>query len=123
MQGMIEPWVDHNPQDAHLPKEATLRVIEGKTVSVDPLTQTIDVELSLKSLGNGKLVRIMVPKFMPGWALRAGAEFLCRAPVNCKLAEVQRSPWLLRKFEPVSYSYLDTEVLEGMIGYKVGTKT
>ena len=120
LQSMTDPWAEHGPDVAHLPPNTKLRVVRGKTVRVDVVHQTMQVELSWRSLGNAEPVRIPIPKFMPGWALEEGREFTCRAPAGCPLVRVQNEPWLLRDFRAVPYSYLGKEALEGMIGYATG---
>src|SRR5260370_18882457 len=101
LRGMTQPWVEHQPDIAHLDSTTTLRILRGKTLAVNVLAQTIDVELSWKSLGNGRAVSIPLPKFMPGWALQPEREFTCKAPATVSLAEVQHNPCLLSEFGPV----------------------
>ncbi len=120
INGMVEPWVEHGPDVARLTNTTILRVLRGKTLSVNPLAQTVEVELSWKSLGGGAAVSIPIPKFMPGWVLQAGREFTCRAPSRATLEAVRANPWLLRDFAAIPYSYLPNETLEEMIGYRAG---
>ncbi len=123
LAGTTQPWVGHQAEVARLDSGITLRVLRGKTVSVDPLTQQIRVELSWKSLGNGEVVSIPAPKFMPGWALHADQEFTCKAPAGATVAVLQGNPWLLREFKAIPYAYLPDDKLEEMIGYRSGGRS
>ncbi len=118
LKGMTDPWVDHDSEVAALSDHAVLRVLRGKTIKVDATLQEMKAEFSWRPLGNGEAVVIPVPRFMPGWALGEGQEFICRAPVGTSLDSVKANPWLLREFRPVSYMYLGAEALEKMVGYK-----
>src|SRR5205814_9551972 len=44
LTGVIDPWADHPRDVALLPATVTTRVLQGKTVSTDPLGQNITVE-------------------------------------------------------------------------------
>ncbi len=120
LRGVMDPWAEHPKDVAILPASATIKVLRGKTVSVDPSGQAVTVELSWKALGNEGPVRIPVPAFMPGWVLSPGQEFTCRAPSKCTLADLAANVWLLREFRPVPFDYLPIEALEQMVGYREG---
>jgi hypothetical protein len=120
LRGVMDPWAEHPKDIAILPASVTTKVIRGKTVSVDPSGQAVTVELSWKALGNGASVRILVPAFMPGWALSPDQEFTCRAPSKCTLADLAENVWLLREFRAVPFDYLPIEALEQMVGYREG---
>jgi hypothetical protein len=120
LSGMTQPWADHPSDVARLDSATTLRVLRGKTLSVNQQAQTIEAELLWKTLGNGKPVSIPIPKFMPGWALQSDREFTCMAPGKVSLAGLLANPWLLRDFAAVPYSYLSNEKLEEMIGFRTG---
>jgi len=118
--GVVDPWVAHPREVSQLAPTDKTRVLRGETVSVDTGRQTVTIKLSWKALGNEEPVVIPAPAFMPGWALRPGREFTCRAPAKCTLAHLRNNPWLLREFKAVPYDYLPTETLEQMVGYKAG---
>jgi N-6 DNA Methylase len=120
INGMVEPWTEYPPEAAQIDSTTILRVLRGKTLSVNPLAQTMEVELLWRALGNGNAVSIPIPKFMPGWALQAERAFTCLAPAKATLETVRANPWLLRDFAALPYSYLPNEKLEEMIGFRTG---
>jgi hypothetical protein len=118
LMGMVDPWVSHPRDVAHLAPTDKVRALQGETVSVNSAKQLITLKLSWKSLGNEEPVQIPAPAFMPGWALQPGRQFRCCAPAKCTLENLRENPWLLRDFRAPPYDYLPTETLEKMVGYR-----
>ena len=118
LDSLINPWVE-NPADAHLPKRGKYRRISGTVVTLAVRGQKATLNLPRYSRGAGGPIALPLPRQMPGWAMREGAEFTCAVPADCRsVEELQRDPWLLRDFLPVPYSYLDESGLEGILGYE-----
>src|SRR5260370_19764448 len=118
LRGMTDPWIAHESDVSKLPGNTILRILRGRTISVEASRQELKVELSWRSLGGGKEIIIPVPKFMPGWALSESQEFTCRAPTATSLDAIRANSWLLRDFRPVPYRYLSVEALEKIAGYE-----
>jgi len=118
LDGFTDPWAAHDARAADLPRKAVLRLLTGRTISLDSRRQILTAEFSWRTLGNDKPVEIPIPFLMPGWAMEVGAEFCCRAIVGCETDDLIRNPWLLREFRPVSYQYLRARELESLVGYE-----
>lgn len=119
LRGMTDPWVDAS-KTAHLPIEgaAYLR-ITGKVVEVDVKRQQVTLDLPRYRKKAEGPVKVPLPKHMPGWALRAGVEFTCLAPVNRRDPSDLQDPWLLREFRLLPYSYLQPSEIEKIAGFEV----
>jgi len=119
LRGMTDPWVDA-PEDAHLPlPETAYRRITGKVVGVDVKRQEVTLDIPRYSRKAGGPLKVPLPKHMPGWALREGAEFTCMAPSNRRDPGDLQDPWLLREFRPLPYPYLQPSEIERMAGFRV----
>jgi hypothetical protein len=85
-------------------------------VSVDVQNQAVSLDLPRYSRDAGGPLVLPLPREMPGWALREGADFTCTVPTACRDAEeLRENPWLLRDFRLVPYSYLDEEQLAELV--------
>jgi len=118
LQGMTDPWIE-GPENAHLPAPgATYRRITGRVISVDVKRQRMTLDLPRYSKKAEGPVRVPLPKHIPGWALREGAEFTCLAPTNKRDPSDLQDPWLLREFRPLLYSYMEPSEIEEMAGFQ-----
>ena len=116
LEGMTNPWVESDER-AHLPRiDTSYRRITGTVVSVDVADQTATLDIPRYSRKAGGPVVVPIPRHLPGWALREGAEFTCLAPADRRDPRDIQDPWLLREFEPVPYSYLKRAELELLVG-------
>ncbi len=62
---------------------------------------------------------LILPRELPGWALREGTDFTCAVPTDCWDVNVLLSdPWILRDFRPLPYPYLDEEELEELVDFE-----
>jgi predicted RNA methylase len=118
LKGMTEPWAE-GEENAYRPLQGVAyRRIGGTVLSVDVKRQQVVVDIRRYTKKAGQPLKIPLPRHMPGWALREGAEFTCLAPSKAGGAEDLQNCWLLRDFQPLSYSYLQPQEIEEMIGFQ-----
>ena len=116
LEGMTNPWVD-GPPDAHVPKHPERR-ITGTVTAISVPAQRVTLDLPRYSRKTGAPLEVVLPRDMPGWALREGTGFTCLAPRDLREPdELCANPWLLRDFRPLPYSYLSAEELNQLVAH------
>ena len=117
LSSLTEPWVV-SPRESHLPKGRSYRRISGSVIGVDVNNQLVTLDLPRYSNASAPLT-LLLPRELPGWALREGTDFTCAVPTDCRdVTELLSDPWILRDFRPVPYSYLDEDELEELVGFE-----